>query len=152
MEHYRTRICAAASNRGSTAVRGEDVKLTEEQSAVLSAFSQQPTEENLWRCVAAFQGMPFRTASGLPFTYTLGIGRNGSYTRELWVDRREQSKSLAWSSVRLAFQRALEKPNVEFDRPKALADVRGISYSFPLLWRFGLVQVSESLARKMEIE
>ena len=45
--------------------------------------------------------MHFRTYSGLPFTYEIRKGRNGQYTKELWIDRRENSKSLAWSSVRL---------------------------------------------------
>lgn len=45
--------------------------------------------------------MRFRTYSGLPFTYEIRKGRNGQYTKELWIDRRENSKSLAWSSVRL---------------------------------------------------
>lgn len=40
---------------------------------------------------------------GLPFQYKLKVGRNGRFTKELWVDRREDSKSLAWSSVKLAF-------------------------------------------------
>lgn len=128
------------------------MNLTEEQRAALAAIAVQPTEENLWQCVVAFQKVPFRTASGLPFTYTLKIGRNGVYTRELWVDRREQSKSLAWSSVRLAFDRAMEKREEVFPKPKALADLRGISYSFPLLWRFGLIQVPESVAEKMKAE
>ncbi len=46
-------------------------------------------------------GVRFRTYSGLPFTYEIRKGRNGQYTKELWIDRRENSKSLAWSSVRL---------------------------------------------------
>lgn len=87
------------------------MSLTEEQRTALSVLSAEPTEENLWQCVTAFQNTPFRTASGLPFTYTLRIGRHGDYTRELWVDRREQSKSLAWSSVLLAYRKAQEKPN-----------------------------------------
>ena len=45
--------------------------------------------------------MNFRTYSGLPFTYEIRKGRNGQYTKELWIDRRENSKSLEWSSVRL---------------------------------------------------
>lgn len=46
------------------------------------------TEENLWKCVMAFQGYPFFTSSGLPFTYTLKTGRDGTYTKELFIDRR----------------------------------------------------------------
>ena len=40
------------------------------------------------------------------FYYSLKTGRNGELTKELWVNRRENSKSLAWSSVVLAFQHA----------------------------------------------
>ena len=32
------------------------------------------------------------------------VGKNGEYNRELLIDRREKSKSLAWSSVVLAFE------------------------------------------------
>ena len=61
-----------------------------------------PTEENLWGVVQAYAGAQFKTWSGLGFSYQLRRGRNGEFTRELWIDRREQSKSLVWSSVMLA--------------------------------------------------
>lgn len=64
-----------------------------------------PSEENLWQAVIAFQNYPFKTATGLPFRYKLKVGKNGEYNRELLIDRREKSKSLAWSSVVLAFEK-----------------------------------------------
>lgn len=71
----------------------------------------------------------------------------GEYTKELFIDRRENSKSLAWSSIRLAFQ------NVElgkvYQRPKAVGDIRGISYSYSLLWRFGVIRVPETVENKL---
>ena len=66
------------------------------------------------------------------------------------MDRRENSKSLAWSSVRMAFQRALERKGFVFTRPKELADVRGISYTFSMLWRFGMLTVPEDVERKLK--
>ena len=51
--------------------------------------------------VLAYAGVRFKTYSGLPFTYEIKKGRNGEYTEELWIDRREKSKSLSWSSVLL---------------------------------------------------
>ena len=45
------------------------------------------------------------------------------YTKELFLDRRKNSKSLAWSSIVLAFQNLNGKTVV--DRPKALGDIRG---------------------------
>ena len=62
----------------------------------------EPTEEHLWEVVLLYTGVRFKTYSGLPFTYEIRKGRNGQYTKELWIDRRENSKSLAWSSVLLA--------------------------------------------------
>ena len=53
-----------------------------------------PTEENFWSVVVAYVGVKFKTYSGLPFTYEIKKGRNGEYAKELWIDRREKSKSL----------------------------------------------------------
>lgn len=71
------------------------------------------------------------------------------YTKELFIDRRENSKSLAWSSVALAFRKTQEltafahrelnpnqrMPDVAYtvprvDRPKALGDIRGVTYIY----------------------
>ncbi len=65
-----------------------------------------------------FQGYKFRTYSGLPFSYKLKKGRGVAYTKELFIGRRENSKSLVWSSVMLAFRKTQGRPVV--DRPKAL--------------------------------
>lgn len=71
-----------------------------------------PTEENLWGVVQAYAGAQFKTWSGLGFSYQLRRGRNGEFTRELWIDRRAQSKSLAWSSVMLALGKVSNDPQV----------------------------------------
>ena len=152
------------------------------------------TEENLWRCIVEFQNTRMWTASGLPFQYKLKVGRNGRFTKELWVDRREDSKSLAWSSVKLAFrflydtedETGQENANQEAAdctetinltdytghidqaegartqkyhynkklvlRPKALGDIRGISYIYALFYRFGLIEVPEKSREKMNQE
>mgnify|MGYP000539080462 CR=1 FL=1 len=61
------------------------------------------------------------------------------YTKELWIDRREKSKSLAWSSVLLAL-RNIKKVGEVVDRPKALGDIRGVTYIYSLFLRFGLIE------------
>ena len=99
---------------------------------------ENPNEETLWSCIVAFRGYTFHTIKGLPFTYTIKTGRNGFLTKELWIDRREGSKSLAWSSVLLAFRNVGEIGKV-VDRPKALGDIRGVSYIYGMFCRFGLV-------------
>lgn len=127
----------------------ERLRRYRERKAAVDWLKAAPMEENLWQCIVAFQQYPFRTVSGLPFSYTLKVGRNGCYTRELFIDRRENSKSLAWSSIKLAFQKALEQPGAVFARPKELADVRGASYSFSLLWRFGVIRVPDEVEEKL---
>ena len=83
-----------------------------------------PTEENFWGVVLAYTGVKFKTYSGLPFSYEIKKGRNGEYTKELWIDRRENSKSLAWSSVLMA-RGHIKKVGEVVERPKALGDIRG---------------------------
>lgn len=109
---------------------------------------KDPCEENLWKCVVAFRGYKFKTMSGLPFTYTLKKGRGDEFTKELWIDRREDSKSLAWSSVTLAYHN-IGKIGEVVDRPKALGDIRGVSYIYGLFYRFGLIDVPDKVKEKM---
>ena len=97
-----------------------------------------PTEENFWGVVVAYAGVKFKTYSGLLFSYEVRKGRNGEYTKELWIDRREKSKSLAWSSIVLALGNIKEKV---VDRPKALGDIRGVTYIYGMFYRFGLIDV-----------
>ena len=112
------------------------------------ALKKNPCEENLWKCVVAFRGYEFKTLSGLPFTYKLKKGRGDEFTKELWIDRRESSKSLAWSSVRMAYHNIVKIGEV-VDRPKALGDIRGVSYIYGLFYRFGLIDVSKKVKEKM---
>ena len=112
------------------------------------ALRKDPCEENLWKCVVAFRGYKFKTISGLPFTYTLKKGRGDEFTKELWIDRREDSKSLAWSSVLLAYHN-IGKIGEVVDRPKALGDIRGVSYIYGLFYRFGLIDVPDKAKEKM---
>lgn len=105
-----------------------------------------PTEEQLWEVVLMYQKVRFKTYSGLPFTYEIRKGRSGEYTKELWIDRRENSKSLAWSSVLLALKNI--KGEV-VDRPKALGDIRGMTYIYGMFYRFGLIDVPDEVKEKM---
>lgn len=114
----------------------------------INILKEAPSEENLWQAVMAFQNYPFKTVTGLPFQYTLKTGKNGEWTKELWIDRREKSKSLSWSSVVLAFKNSRKTTEI-VKRPKALGDIRGISYIYPILWRLGLIRVPEKFEEKM---
>ena len=131
----------------------------DEKRTAVAELLEGFSEEHLWACIVAFQREPLRTMSGLPYSYTLKEGKHGGLTKELWVDRRENSKSITWSSVRMAFQNVLkmkeslsegEKPYVK--RPKALGDIRGISYIYPLFDRFGLIETAPDKGEKNGVQ
>ena len=113
----------------------------------MKRWKADPTEENLWGVVLAYAGVKFKTYSGLSFSYEIKRGRNGEYTKELWIDRREKSKSLAWSSIILALGNI--KGEV-VDRPKALGDIRGVTYIYGMFYRFGLIDVPDEVKEKMK--
>jgi len=113
----------------------------------MKRWRDDPTEENFWDVVVSYSGVRFKTYSGLPFTYEVRKGRNGEYTKELWIDRREKSKSLAWSSVLLGLKNIKEKV---VGRPKALGDIRGVTYIYGIFYRFGLIDVPDEVKEKMK--
>ena len=110
---------------------------------------KNPCEETLWNCIVAFRGYKFKTLSGLLFTYRLKKGRGDVFTKELWIDRRESSKSLAWSSILLAYKN-IGTIGAVVDRPKALGDIRGVSYIYGMFYRFGLIDVPDKVKEKMK--
>ena len=112
----------------------------------MKRWRDEPTEENFWGVVVAYAGVKFKTYSGLPFSYEIKKGRNGEYTKELWIDRREKSKSLAWSSVLLALKNIKGEM---VDRPKALGDIQGVTYIYGMFYRFGLIDVPDEVKEKM---
>lgn len=118
----------------------------EKQQVLLNKLAYDPCDDNLWNAVVEFQYEPFCTVSGLPFEYELKSGKDGTYNREIIVNRRESSKTIVWSSVVLAFHNALNLRGTIIERPKALGDIRGISYIYPLLYRFNLIQIPEKYA------
>ena len=133
----------------STAEKGKISVGAERQRRyrAMKRWRDEPTEENFWGVVLAYTGVKFKTYSGLPFSYEIKKGRNGEYTKELWIDRRENSKSLAWSSVLLAL-RNIKKVREVVDRPKALGDIRGVTYIYGMFYRFGLIDVPKEVKEK----
>ena len=130
-------------------VGAERIRRMRKREKILEELRAEQSEDALWAAVIAFQGYKFRTYSGLVFSYSLKKGRGDTYTKELFIDRRENSKSLAWSSVLLAFHNIPSIGSV-IDRPKALGDIRGVTYIFAMFYRFGLIDVPEKAKEKME--
>ena len=128
-------------DRNQISVGAERLRRMRQRQKAVEALHHSHDEQHLWECIVAFQGYRFKTISGLPFSYKIKTVRNGEPTKELWIDRRESSKSLTWSSVLLAFEKTEGKTLVE--RPKALGDIRGVSYIYGIFWRFGLIEVPQ---------
>lgn len=134
-------------------------KLTEElhRKILLGADAQ----ETLWETIIAMQGEHFYTSTGLPFSYTVKRKKNGDYSGELLISRKEESKTLTRSSVMLAFRKVLEAVETEttdagtvlvlpfYKGSKAIGQIFGISYIYSLFWRLGLIQVPEKVEKKL---
>lgn len=129
----------------------------------------EDAEPELWQTVIVYQNDPFHTSSGLPFSYTVKQGKSGDYTGELIVSRKEGSKTLARSSVLLAFRTVLEKMDfadvsgtdgssmkvlipAEYKGPKAIGQIFGISYVYSLFWKWGLIKVPEKVEERLRTE
>ena len=133
-------------------LNAERIAIFRERQQAVKVLIEDQSDENLWDAVVSFQKYPFHTATGLPFEYELKTGRNGTYNKEMIVNRGKDSKSVVWSSVSLAFHKALDLQGEVVERPKALGDIRGISYIYPMLYRFGIIDVPEMVAKKMELK
>ncbi|MCI6229136.1 MAG: hypothetical protein MR636_10510 [Clostridiales bacterium] len=110
-------------------------------------------EDALWQTVIAYQNYPFRTSSGLTFSYTVRQKKNGEYSGELLISRKESSKTLTKSSMLLALQRVLEHSSPEpplYAGPKAIGQIFGISYIYSLFWKWNLIRVPEKVEKKLQ--
>ena len=118
-------------------------------------------ETILWDAVVAYQNQPLRTLSGLEFSYTVKHKKNGEYSGELLVSRKETSKTLTRSSVLLAFHKVLEATEVTaegdeasfqppaYRGPKAIGQIFGISYIFSLFLEIGLIKTQTEISGKI---
>lgn len=139
----------AETDSNNLSVGAERIRRMRKRDKIIEKVRIEQTEEALWAAVIEFQGYKFRTYSGLVFSYSLKKGRGDTYTKELFIDWRENSKSLAWSSVLLAFHNIPSIGSV-VDRPKALGDIRGVTYIYAMFYRFGLIDAPEKAKEKME--
>ena len=121
-------------------LNAERIRTYRNRQNCVEQLKAEMTENALWEAVVLFQGYPFHTAAKyLLFSYELKICRNGTYNKELIISPRKESKTLTWSSIRLAFEKAKEKQGEIVPRPKALGDIRGISYVYAMFLRWGIV-------------
>jgi hypothetical protein len=98
----KIRVCVEIGRAGKTGVTMDT------DNGNFEAGAEADADAALWQTVIVYQKYPFHTSSGLPFFYTVKQGKNGAYTGELVVSRKEGSKTLTRSSVLLAFHKVLE--------------------------------------------
>ena len=84
----------AETDSANLSVGAERIRRMRKRDKIIEKVRIEQTEEALWAAVIEFQGYKFRTYSGLVFSYSLKRGRRDTYTKELFIDRRENSKSL----------------------------------------------------------
>ena len=83
----------AETDSNNLSVGAERIRRMRKRNKIIERVRIEQTEEALWEAVIEFQGYKFRTYSGLVFSYSLKKGRGDTYTKELFIDRRENSKS-----------------------------------------------------------
>lgn len=104
----------------------------------IEMMNRQEEEDYLWNVLVQLSGCIFRTAgranrSGLKFTYSIPLGKDGNPTGEMKVNRKE--KSITRASVMLAYWKV--KGQV-VPGPKSMGGVFGASYLYPIFLRLGV--------------
>ena len=112
-----------------------------------------PVKAGMVKYPEEYRWSSYRTMIGLSddkitmVSKTLAYFKNNSVMRYRKFVADTGHKSLAWSSVLLALGNRKEKV---VDRPKALGDIRGVTYIFGMFYRFGLIDVPDEVQEKMK--
>lgn len=114
-------------------LNADRIRIYRERQKSVDDLINDECEDNLWKAVIAFQKYPFHTASGLSFVYEIKKGRNGRYNKEMIVNRRKESKSIVWSSIRMAFNNAKMMKGTVVAKPKALGVYVNRKFGQPLI-------------------
>ena len=96
---------------------GQSIK--ELHRGIIEGKTQEELDVLLWDAVLTYQDQTLHTLSGLEFSYTVKHKKNGEYSGELLVSRKETSKTLTRSSVLLAFHKVLKATEVTAEGDEA---------------------------------
>ena len=120
-------------NAKETSLNADRIRRYRKRCAAVEALRKSGDMDDLWRCIELFEGYAFHTAKGLKYRYKVKGG-------ELFVDRKESSKSITKSTVELAFKKGMELMEKEgvVSGPKKLGTF-GASYLYPMFIRFGVI-------------
>lgn len=114
-----------------------DEKREQERENILKKLHEDGAEETLWDAIVLFEGYPFHTVKNLEFQYTVSGG-------EIFIDRKQKSKSITKSTVLMAYANArrLMAETGFVKGPKKL-ETFGASYLYPMFIHFGIIQTKE---------
>ena len=98
--------------------------IEELHKAIIEKRKMEELENLLWAGVLAYQGKTFYTLSGLEFSYTVKHKKNGDYSGELLISRKETSKTLTRSSVILA-----HRDEIQRNQWSSISSSSGISWT-----------------------
>lgn len=103
------------------------------RQAALANLTRTASEDALWDVIVLHEGCPFYTFKNLEFTYRVSGG-------EIFIDRKQKSKSITKSTVFMAYR--IAKQRMEEDGfvkgPKKL-ETFGASYLYPMFIHFGII-------------
>lgn len=96
---------------------------------------KDPDDEYIWNEIIKHEGQTFKTARGLPFTYSINTNAAGEKLGEMIIDRRG-GKTITRGTVVLAYKKVQELGSL-VTGPKKLG-VFGASYIYPVFVEIGV--------------
>lgn len=126
-------------NAKEKSVGADRVSKYRQRQRLINLLQDEVSEDALWDCIVAFQNYTFYTVSGLSYKYEIKRGMDGTYNRELVIDvQKMECVILDWSSIVLVFYNAVSLDGI-VSKTEESGDIDGISYIYPVLCRFGVV-------------
>ena len=114
-----------------------DERLEAERADILKKLQENGSEETLWEAIVLFAGYPFRTFKNLEFQYTVSGG-------EIFIDRKQKSKSITKSTVLMAYAIAKRvMGEVGYVKGPKKLETFGASYLYPMFSHFGIIKTKE---------
>lgn len=111
-----------------------DEKLEQERACIIEKLREDGAEQTLWDAIVLYEGYPFRTVKDLEFQYRVSGG-------EIFIDRKQKSKSITKSTVLMAYANARRlMEEVGFVKGPKKLETFGASYLYPMFLHFGIIR------------
>lgn len=74
---YKMDEIKTANGSGELSVNADRVRIYKKRKRAVEKLRKDVNGEKLWECIVAFENYPFKTTSGLAFTYKFKLNRRG---------------------------------------------------------------------------